>query len=296
MKIILVLAILKSFNFSIITMKGLTRRAVTAAIFVVVMMAGLFVGRMSFILLFAIITALCLWEFLNMVLHHNTRRDWIRIFIGVAFGLTPFVLASVMHIATANNDRFVIFTSILFFPLLFLSFIYELFSESEKPFQNVAFIVLGMVYIGAPFSLLNFIAFNEDGFNVWPIFGILLLTWMNDTGAYLVGSIYGKTPLLPRISPKKTREGTLGGIAVTFVVAYLFCVVSGELELHDWMVLAGMVSIFGSLGDLIESMLKRSIGAKDSGTLLPGHGGVLDRFDAFIFVLPFAAAYLLSIR
>ncbi|MBI1224890.1 MAG: phosphatidate cytidylyltransferase [Bacteroidetes bacterium] len=277
-------------------MKGLTRRAATAVIFVLVMMAGLFVGRMSFIFLFAIITTLCLWEFLNMVLHHNTRRDWIRIFLGVAFGLTPFVLASVMHMALASNDRFVIFTSILFFPLLFLSFIYELFSGSEKPFQNVAFIVLGMVYIGAPFSLLNFIAFNEDGFNVWPIFGLLLLTWMNDTGAYIVGSKFGKTPLLPRISPKKTWEGTLGGVAVTFLVAYVFCTLTGELQLFDWMILALIVSVFGSIGDLIESMLKRSIGSKDSGTLLPGHGGVLDRFDAFIFLLPFAAAYLLSIR
>lgn len=277
-------------------MKGLTRRAATAVIFVVVMLAGLFVGRMSFIALFAVITALCLWEFLNMVLHHNSRRDWIRIGLGVAFGLTPFVLASAMHIALVNNDRFVIFTSILFFPLLFLSFIYELFSESEKPFQNVAFIVLGMVYIGAPFSLLNFIAFNEDGFNVWPIFGLLLLTWLNDTGAYLVGSWIGKTPLLPRISPKKTWEGTLGGVVVTFFVAYIFCAVTNELYLQDWLILAGIVSIFGSMGDLIESMLKRSFGVKDSGTLLPGHGGVLDRFDAFIFLLPFAAAYLLSIR
>lgn len=277
-------------------MKGLTRRAATAVIFVVVMLVGLFVGRMSFIALFAVITALCLWEFLNMVLHHNSRRDWIRIVLGVAFGLTPFVLASAMHIALVNNDRFVIFTSILFFPLLFLAFIYELFSESEKPFQNVAFIVLGMVYIGAPFSLLNFIAFNEDGFNVWPIFGLLLLTWLNDTGAYLVGSWIGKTPLLPRISPKKTWEGTLGGVVVTFFVAYIFCAVTNELYLQDWLILAGIVSIFGSMGDLIESMLKRSFGVKDSGTLLPGHGGVLDRFDAFIFLLPFAAAYLLSIR
>ncbi len=277
-------------------MKGLTRRAATAVIFVVVMLTGLFVGRMSFIFLFAIITTLCLWEFLNMVLHHNSRRDWIRIFIGVAFGLTPFVLASAMHLALASNDRFVIFTSILFFPLLFLSFIYELFSGSEKPFQNVAYIVLGMVYIGAPFSLLNFIAFNEDGFNVWPIFGLLLLTWMNDTGAYLIGSKLGKTPLLPRISPKKTWEGTLGGVAVTFGVGYLFCAITGELRLMDWMVLAAIVAVFGSIGDLIESMLKRSIGIKDSGTLLPGHGGMLDRFDAFIFVLPFAAAYLLYIR
>lgn len=277
-------------------MKGLTRRAATAVIFVVVMMAGLFVGRMSFVALFAVITALCLWEFLNIVLHNDTRRDLIRIVLGVAFGLTPFVLASAMQIALVNNDRFVIFTSILFFPLLFLSFIYELFTESERPFQNVAYIVLGMVYIGAPFSLLNFIAFNEDGFNVWPIFGLLLLTWLNDTGAYLVGSWIGKTPLLPRISPKKTWEGTLGGVAVTFLVAYLFCTLTNELHLRDWFVLAGIVSIFGSMGDLIESMLKRSFGIKDSGSLLPGHGGVLDRFDAFIFLLPFAAAYLLSIR
>jgi phosphatidate cytidylyltransferase len=277
-------------------MKGLTRRAITAALFVVVMLTGLFIGKMSFILLFAIITVLCLWEFLNMVLHHDTRRDWIRIFIGLAFGLSPFLLASVMHLALVSDNRFVIITSVLFFPLIFSAFIYELFTASEKPFQNVAYMVLGMVYIGAPFSLLNFIAFNGDKFNVWPIFGLLLLTWMNDTGAYLIGSKFGKTPLLPRISPKKTWEGTIGGVAVTFGVGYLFCAVTGELRLIDWMVLSAIVAVFGSIGDLIESMLKRSLSIKDSGTLLPGHGGMLDRFDAFIFVLPFAAAYLLYIR
>lgn len=277
-------------------MKGLTRRAATAVIFVLVMLVGLFIGKMSFILLFAIITTLCLWEYLNLVLVHNTRRDWIRIFIGLAFGMSPFVLASIMHIALDNNDKFVILTSVLFFPLIFLAFIYELFSASEKPFQNVAFMVLGMVYIGAPFSLLNFIAFNGNDFNVWPIFGLLLLTWMNDTGAYLIGSKLGKTPLLPRISPKKTWEGTLGGVAVTFGVGYLFCALTGELRLQDWMILSAIVAVFGSIGDLIESMLKRSLGIKDSGSLLPGHGGMLDRFDAFIFLLPFAAAYLLYIR
>jgi phosphatidate cytidylyltransferase len=277
-------------------MKGITRRAATAAIFVLVMLTGLFVGKMSFIALFAVITALCLWEYLNLVLNHDSRRDLIRIFIGVAFGLTPFVLATFMHVATATNERFVILTLVLFFPLIFLAFIYELFSGSEKPFQNVALIVLGMIYIGAPFALLDFIAFDGNSFNVWPIFGLLLLTWMNDTGAYLIGSMLGRTPLLPRISPKKTWEGTLGGVVVTFGVAYLFCALTGELRLVDWMVLAAIVSVFGSLGDLVESMLKRSLGVKDSGTLMPGHGGVLDRFDAFIFLLPFAAAYLLYIR
>ncbi len=278
-------------------MKGLMRRAVTAAIFVVVMLSGLFLGRYSFIFLFAIITALCLWEYLCMVLSRYTRRDFTRMVLGVAFGLTPFVLASVLHMNPIRfGDQFVILTSILFFPFIFLAFIYELFSRSATPFQNVGFIVLGMVYIGAPFSLLGFIAFEGENFNAWVVFGLLLLTWMNDTGAYIIGSQFGRHLLFPRISPKKTWEGTFGGIAITFLVAFLFCVFTGELRFGDWMVLAAIVSIFGSMGDLVESMLKRSVGVKDSGNLLPGHGGVLDRFDAFIFVLPFAAAYLLWIR
>lgn len=278
-------------------MKGLMRRAATAAIFVVVMLSGLFLGRYSFIFLFAIITALCLWEFLCMVLSRYTRRDFTRMVLGVGFGLTPFVLASVLHMNPLRfGDQFVILTSILFFPFIFLAFIYELFSHSATPFQNVGFIVLGMVYIGAPFSLLGFIAFEGEDFNAWVVFGLLLLTWMNDTGAYIIGSLFGKHLLFSRISPKKTWEGTFGGIAITFLVAFLFCVFTNELRFRDWIILGAIVSIFGSVGDLVESMLKRSVGVKDSGNLLPGHGGVLDRFDAFIFVLPFAAAYLLWIR
>lgn len=264
------------------------------------MLAGLFGGRYTFIALFAVITALCLWEFLSMVLKRYTRRDVTRMVLGVAFGLTPFVLASILHmrpmLATQSNDIFVIVTAILFFPFIFLAFLYELFVHSEKPFQNVGFIVLGMVYIGAPFALLDFIAFENGDFSAIVVFGLLLLTWMNDTGAYLAGSQFGKTPLFPSVSPKKTWEGTIGGIVTTFLVAWGFCAFTGHLRLVDWMVLALIVSVFGSLGDLVESMLKRSVGVKDSGTLLPGHGGVLDRFDAFIFLLPFAAAYLLWIR
>ena len=280
-------------------MKGLIRRAITALIFVVVMLAGLFGGRYTFVVLFAIITALCLWEYLSMVLSKYTRRDHFRMLIGVTFGLTPFVLSSILHIhpaLTRTNDQFVIVTSILFFPFVFLAFVYELFSGSKTPFQNVGFIVLGMVYIGAPFALLDFIAFNDGQFSALTVFGLLLLTWMNDTGAYLAGSNFGKTPLLPSVSPKKTWEGTIGGVMATFLAAFVFWYFTSELRLIDWMVLAAVVALFGSMGDLVESMLKRSVGAKDSGNLLPGHGGVLDRFDAFIFILPFAAAYLLWIR
>ena len=119
------------------------------------------------------------------------------------------------------------------------------------------------------------------------------MTWANDTGAYLIGSQIGRTKLFPRISPKKTWEGSAGGVLVTFLAGYLLSRIFSDISLVDWCVLAGIVSIFGSLGDLVESMLKRSLQIKDSGNLLPGHGGFLDRFDAFIFLLPFAAAYLL---
>ena len=122
------------------------------------------------------------------------------------------------------------------------------------------------------------------------------MTWANDVGAYFVGSKFGKTKLFPRISPKKTWEGSFGGVMMTFLTGWLLSLYIIELNLKDWLILALIVSIFGSIGDLVESMLKRSVGVKDSGTILPGHGGFLDRFDAFIFLLPFAACYLLWLR
>ena len=279
-------------------MKGLIQRAFTALIFVIVMLLGLYSHHYTFVLLFAIITAGCLWEFFLMVMDRESHRDSIRLFIGVAFGLTPFALASVLQLGWVDiTEEFIIISSILFFPFIFLAFIYELFSKSERPFMNVAYIVLGMVYIGAPFALLDFIAFEGSTFYANTVLGLLLLSWANDTGAYLVGSKIGKTKLIPRISPNKTWEGSIGGVVITFICAWALCYfLDDDLRLRDWLVLAGIVSIFGSIGDLIESMLKRTAGVKDSGRLMPGHGGLLDRFDAFIFLLPFAAAYILWIR
>jgi phosphatidate cytidylyltransferase len=195
-----------------------------------------------------------------------------------------------------SPEKFVLLTSLLCFPLLFLSFVFELFAKSEQPFANVAFIILGMVYIGIPFALLDFIAFDADKFYTNTILGLLVLTWANDTGAYLVGSQIGKTKLFPSISPKKTWEGSIGGVVITIFIAILMSFFFEECTMVQWIVLAIIVVIFGSIGDLVESMLKRSYSIKDSGNLLPGHGGFLDRFDAFIFLIPFATAYLLWLR
>ena len=278
-------------------MKGLLRRMSTAVIFVSVMLGGLYGGRYSFVLLFALITGLCLWEFLNMVLIRNKTFDLIRRLLGLVLGLIPFVLTSVVQLQIIREPQdFVALFVFLFFPVLFVAFIYELFIRSERPFINVAFIVLGVVYIGVPFALLDFIAFDGNYFYANTVFGLLLMTWANDTAAYMIGSQIGKNPLFPRISPKKTWEGTLGGLLITILIAFLLARFFSELALVDWLILALIVAIFGSFGDLVESMLKRSVQVKDSGTLLPGHGGFLDRFDGFIFLLPFATAYLLWVR
>lgn len=280
---------------------ALLQRLFTAILFVVIMVGGLYGGRYSFVALFGVITLLSLWEYLSLVLERYTKRDRIRMLLGLGFGMTPYVLSVIvqLNLIRSGSDNFIILTSILFFPFVFLAFVYELFSESKQPFINVGLIVLGMVYIGAPFALLGFIAFDGDLFYANTVFGLLLMTWANDTGGYIVGSQFGKHKPMPRISPKKTWEGYGGGIIITLLLSVLLGYIfegKENLDFIHWIVLGVIVVVFGSIGDLVESMLKRSVKTKDSGNILPGHGGILDRFDAFIFLLPFAAAYLLYIR
>ena len=278
-------------------MKGLRTRLTTAVIFVVIMVAGMYTGPYTFNLLFLVIAGGCLWEFFGLTLDRHTRRDRIRKGFGIALGLVPFILISLLSLNYVQDPTtFITISSLLFAPFVFTIFIYELYSNSDEPFANIAFMILGLFYIGIPFALVDFIAFDGTTFYYRVVFGLLLLTWVNDTGAYLVGSQIGRTPLFPRISPNKTWEGTLGGALVCVAFGYGLHLVFDEIGLVEWLGLAVIVAIFGGLGDLVESMLKRSVGVKDSGDLLPGHGGLLDRFDAFIFVVPFAAAYLLYLR
>lgn len=267
-------------------------RFASGFIFVVVVLGGIFGGQYSFLVLFGLVLMGCLWEYLNLVLPRMRRRDLTRQILGMGLGLIPTVLALTFQLELFERQTFVAFSTLLLFPLLFAAFIFELSTESETPIQNVAFLMLGMIYIGVPFGLLNLIAFANGTFNTVTVLGLVLLTWLNDTGAYAVGSKMGRTPLLPRISPKKTWEGTIGGIIITLITGVIISFFSEE-SLCVWIILALLVGIFGGIGDLVESMLKRSRGVKDSGTLMPGHGGLLDRFDAFIFHLPYVAAFLL---
>ena len=183
-------------------------------------------------------------------------------------------------------------------PLSFVLFmIREVYKNSKNPLSNLTYGVFGMVYIFFPITSLFYLGFYDnyswvDSFQPELLLGFFVLIWANDTGAYLAGSAFGKHKLFERISPKKTIEGSVGGLVLALGVAYLASIYAQQISLLDWIVISLIVVVFGSLGDLFESMLKRKVDVKDSGKLIPGHGGILDRFDSIMFAAPVIFTYL----
>ncbi len=161
--------------------------------------------------------------------------------------------------------------------------------KGGQPFVNIAITYGGLFYVSLSMSLLNSIAFSNNGYDYRRIFGLLFLVWASDIGAYAAGRTFGKRKLAPSISPGKTWEGWAGGFLLTLAVGWALKFMLPDVPLAHLLVAAGVVAVFGPIGDLAESMLKRSVGVKDSGTFMPGHGGLLDRFDAFLLVLPVLA-------
>lgn len=287
----------KKSSFAGRYMDGLTTRLVTAMVFVGVMLGGIFGGLIPYAILFTLLLGLCLWEYLGLVLGEDHRLFPLRSLAGMLMGLLPHVVL-IAHRAhwLVLTDQQIYLLLILYLLGLFSLFVLELFSRSREPFRNLAFVLMGIVYIGLPFSLLNFLSIHTGTYDHTYVLGIVLLTWTNDTAAYMIGSRFGRRKLFPRISPKKTWEGSNGGALLTLIVGWALHAIFPQFPLFGWLGLSLIVIVFGSIGDLVESMLKRSIEVKDSGSLLPGHGGLLDRFDSFIFCLPFAVAYVLLLQ
>ncbi len=187
---------------------------------------------------------------------------------------------------------------ILLIPLIFSVFIVELYRKKTQPFGNIAYTILSLIYIALPLSLLNFMVMQSGEnksdviFTPQILLGFLYLMWASDTGAYISGSLLGKHKLFERISPKKTWEGSIGGGIITIGTAYVISIFYTELSFMDWAIIALINVVIGTLGDLTESMLKRSINIKDSGNILPGHGGILDRFDSLLIAAPIVYVYL----
>ena len=286
-------------------MSTLQTRMLTAFIFAGIMAAGIFFNFYSFLGLFMVIAGLSLWEFYGLVLPEEPQKNVRRTYGTTAglFVLGSFYLDKAILFADIPHTSWLGIIPVLSFFFIFALFIVELFLASAQPFQNIALVWLGLVYIVLPYCLLTglvcttSLASYRFVYHPGLVFGLLLLVWASDSFAYLIGSRIGKTKLFPRISPGKTWEGSAGGVLGAMVAAvvlhYLF---PTELTLYKWLGLAALAVVFGTLGDLIESMLKRSLNVKDSGSLMPGHGGMLDRFDAFMFFVPWAVLFLSSIK
>jgi phosphatidate cytidylyltransferase len=182
---------------------------------------------------------------------------------------------------------------LLFFVMLGVIYISELYRKSANPFENIAFTIVGIFYVAMPFSLLHFASFSRGFFSTQIASGVFFLLWSSDTGAYIAGKTLGKHKLFPRISPGKTWEGSVGGLLISIGIAVAMSNYYTDLEMWKWVCLAILIVIFGTYGDLVESMLKRSLQIKDSGNTIPGHGGVLDRFDGMLLAAPFVAFFLM---
>jgi len=270
------------------------QRVITGVIFGAIVIIGMLAHQWSYRVVFLLIGALCLWEFLNMTLE-GEPKGWAlsRKVLGVALGLLPAFVA-----VGWLNESLVLY---IFAAGVFLLLPIELFAQAKLPFANVAQMFMGILYIGFPIALAIVMGREQGGndFSPFIVFGILLMVWASDVAAYFGGRAFGKRKLFPRISPKKTWEGAISGlfgaVAVGALIYFVYqqLPISRTLDLKDWLILGATTAVFGITGDLVESMLKRSVNIKDSGNLLPGHGGFLDRFDAFIFVIPFAYLYLM---
>lgn len=278
--------------------KNLIVRTITGVLFVAIMVAG-FLNAMAMMLLFCIITSLTLWEYTGLVNDHVAGTTVNR-FISTIGGVYFFIAVSAWCSGIVTGFA-VLVPYVLTIVYLLIS---ELYTKSTNAVADWAYTMLGQLYIAMPLSLINVLAFKEPSIASYDMFlplSIFILLWCSDAGAYCVGSLLGKHKLFPRISPGKTWEGSIGGGIIALIGAGIigYLVNSGEeahlLNIWQWFGLAVVVVVFGTWGDLVESLFKRTIGVKDSGNILPGHGGMMDRFDSSLMAIPAAVIYLYAL-
>lgn len=260
-------------------------RAITAFFFTIVMLASLLNGY-TFTAFYLILSTVALLEFYKMVKIGGIRPHRN---VGVLAAVAIFSLNAAYYFF-----QFELKYLLLIVPLIFSVFILELYKKNKIPFANISYTFVGFIFVTVPFCFFFSLGFLADSsaYNFHLPLAFLLLLWASDTGAYLFGVKFGKTRLFERHSPKKSWEGFAGGLFTSALVSYLISTQFTEMSPLIWGGMAVLIVSFGTLGDLVESMLKRSLDVKDSGTLLPGHGGFLDRFDGLLIAAPIVYVYL----
>ena len=292
-------------------MKNFIVRTITGVIFVAAIVAS-FLRPEAMVLLFSIVTGMTVWEFTGLVneREHVTVNRFISTVAAVYFFYAMTYFCSDLYGGAAKSVVFIPYLVTIIYML-----IAELYLRQDDPVQDWAYTMLAQMYIALPFSLLNVLAFTatpngQVAFNTLLPLSVFIFLWVNDTGAYCVGSLLGRHKLFPRISPGKSWEGSIGGAVFVLLAAWgigwldnmqvadmdhsstLFM---GMLSIPEWLGLGLVVVIFGTWGDLVESLFKRTLGIKDSGSILPGHGGMLDRFDSSLLAIPAAVVYLYTL-
>ncbi|MGY3792747.1 phosphatidate cytidylyltransferase [uncultured Aquimarina sp.] len=262
-------------------MKEILTRSLSGFLYISLLLISIFVSQYTFIGVFVIFGIICLYEFQKLI---HLKNTWLYlVFIG-------FLL--LFHIPALKIPIWVplivlgltIITQLFLVRDLITIRIIPMF-EKRKYFTSIFYLITSIVF-------LTLIPCYDGIYNPIMIAGPLLMIWTNDTFAYLVGKNFGKHKLLERISPKKTIEGFIGGFIFTLIAGYLIAIFSNTLSIYLWLIISIIMSIFGTLGDLIQSKFKRQAGVKDSGSIMPGHGGIFDRLDSIIFASPFLYAFL----
>lgn len=265
-------------------MNNFVKRSLSGFIFIALIIGSIILNPYPFALVFAMFCGWSVWEFHKL---SNNQKDvevvqWTGLVGGVLLFAASFVVASGVSSAPVYS---------IYGIYVVLVFISELYRKKQNPINNWAYFIMGQIIVALPFSLLNFILYM-DGWKPLLLLSVFLTIWINDTCAYLVGVTFGKNRLFERISPKKSWEGFFGGALGALLSGYVFSIYIPEISLVGWFIFAEIVVIFGTFGDLIESLMKRTVDVKDSGDVIPGHGGLLDRFDSMLFAAPLIFIYL----
>ena len=271
-------------------------RTITGVIFVTAIVVS-FLNPVAMVFLFTLVTGMTVWEFAGLV---NERENvQINQFICSVAGVFLF-LAMAVHARGLDtlNLAFVPWLATIIYLL-----VSELYLKASDPISNWAYTMMTQLYIALPFSLLNVLAFQFTNCDLpWLLpLSVFIFLWVNDSGAYCCGSLLGRRKLFPRISPGKSWEGSIGGALFVLLAAWLISYITTEkgivtnLTTLQWMGMGLVVAVFGTWGDLVESLFKRTLGIKDSGNILPGHGGMLDRFDSSLLAIPAAVVYLYTL-
>jgi phosphatidate cytidylyltransferase len=274
---------------------NLLLRTVTGILFVAVLVGCILYSPLAFGLLFTLIAALSVHEFAHLINQHEAGIQVNRSITALG---AAYLFLAFMSFCLSNTGSYIFLPYLL---LLLYLFITELYLKKKNPVGNWAYSVLSQIYVALPFALLNVLAFHINrtdstvSYNPILPLSLFIFIWLNDTGAYCIGSLLGKHRLFPRISPKKSWEGSIGGAIVVVIASLVLAHYYDFLNQWQWIGFSLVVVIFGTWGDLTESLLKRHLGIKDSGHILPGHGGMLDRFDSALLAIPAAVVYLYAL-